>query len=225
MAGMLEALLGLGWAALLQGKGDQRQGWAQDVQGATHPRTEGHVTWNRKARPGHTGQSLEQVSASGMRNRVSLLEGRSKGQSSPEPARWGGRHIPSARPPGTGELGPVPRPVSAGEAVLGEGDLSPGTRVLLVRGPPGHRTPWEVRGGKGRGAASSLGAPKVTQLQEEPPLEPPEGQDGARREFTWAVSGPVCGPSLQQPQETNAWPTRLQKLPCSQPFGSPGRAQ
>ena len=90
MAGMLEALLGLGWAALLQGKGDQRQGWAQDVQGATHPRTEGHVTRNRKARPGHTGQSLEQVSASGMRNRVSLLEGRSKGQRSPEPARWGG---------------------------------------------------------------------------------------------------------------------------------------
>ena len=39
-----EALLGLGWAALLQGGGDRRQWWAQDVQGATHPGTEGHVT-------------------------------------------------------------------------------------------------------------------------------------------------------------------------------------
>ena len=128
------------------------------------------------------------MSASGMRNRVRLLEGGSKGQSSTEPARWRGSHIPSARPPGTGELGPVPGRVSAGEAVLGEGYLSPGTRVLIVRGQPGHRTPWEVRGGEGRGAASSLGAPR----SHSPRGATPRASRGGEtvQEFTWAGSGP-----------------------------------
>lgn len=65
MAGMLvrPCWAGLGSSPCRE-KGDQRQGWAQDVQGA-HPaqRTEGHVTpGTAKQGPGHTGQSLEQVS-------------------------------------------------------------------------------------------------------------------------------------------------------------------
>ena len=152
------------------------------------------------------------MSASGMRNRVRLREGGSKGQSSTEPARWRGSHIPSARPPGTVELGPVPGRVSAGEAVLGEGYLSPGTRVLIVRGQPGHRTPWEVRGGEGRGAASSLGAPKVTQPQRSHPQSLQRGRDGARIHLGW-LRPPSCGPSYSSPRRPMHGPARLQKLP------------
>ena len=160
-----------------------------------------------------------------------LLEGGSKGQSSAEPARRRGSHIPIARRLEPVHVALFQDPVSAGEAVLGEGDLSPGTRVLIVRGPPGHRTLCEGRGGEGRDAATHQGAPKVTQPQEEAPPEAPEGARPCShletaREFTWAISGhPAGGPSLQQPQETNARPARLQKLSCSEPFGSPGRAQ
>lgn len=145
-----------------------------------------------------------------MRNRVRLLEGGSRGQSSAEPACRRGSHIPSARRLEPVHVAVFRDPVSAGEAVLGEGDLSPGTRVLIARGPSGHRTPCEGRGGEGRSAATHQGAPKITQ-----PPEPPEGARPCSHPETRENS-----PGLSQATPRVALPYSGPRRPMHAPLGS-----
>lgn len=168
-----------------------------------------------QARPDHTRRAPEQ-SVSFPDEEYGASAGRRKQRPEQRGARPPERESDPQRPlPGTGACGPVPRPVSTGEAVLGEGDLSPGTRVLIARGPPGHRTPCEGRGGEGRDAATHQGAPKVTEPQEEPPQSLQRGP-GPAHTRRWRENSP----GLSQATPRVALPYSSRRRPMHAPPGS-----